>query len=59
MAEVTYLNGREPSLLRFEELEDLDKLIETGPDWREIDQIIITLNRPALIRGYEHKHVRS
>jgi hypothetical protein len=44
MAEVTYVTDREPAIHVFEEIEDLDQLIERGPDWREIDQIVITLN---------------
>jgi hypothetical protein len=36
-----------PALVRFEEIEDLDEIIETGPDWHDIEQIIITLSRPA------------
>jgi hypothetical protein len=31
--------------LTFEEFEDLGELIETGPDWNEIENITITLNR--------------
>jgi len=48
MAEIIYSNGRPPLLLRFEELEDLDEIVEHGPDWREIEHIVITLNRPTL-----------
>jgi hypothetical protein len=32
MAEIIYSNGRPPLLLRFEELEDLDEIVEHGPD---------------------------
>jgi hypothetical protein len=33
---------------RVEELYEVHDLIEHGPDWREIDEIVMTLNRPAL-----------
>jgi hypothetical protein len=32
----------------FEEIEDLDEIVELGPDWNLIDRIVITLNRPTL-----------
>lgn len=51
MAEITYRDGSAPTLHRFEEIEDLDELIERGRDWNDIDQITITLNRPALVTG--------
>ena len=47
MAEIVYVNG-EQQTLAFEELEDLDEIVELGPDWHTIDRIVITLNRPAL-----------
>jgi len=53
MAEVTYNSGRAPLLLAVEELEELDKIIERGPDWHEIEQIVITLNRPSRSPGEE------
>jgi hypothetical protein len=37
MAEVFYRTDRVPSVHVFEEIENLDELIELGPDWREID----------------------
>lgn len=48
MAEVFYNTSRPPDIHKFEEIEDLDELIERGPDWNEIDQIVITLNRRTL-----------
>ena len=48
MAEITYRTERPMDVVCFEEIEDLDEIIERGPDWHEIDQIVITLNRPAL-----------
>ncbi len=32
----------------FEEISDLEDIVERGPDWNEIDHITITLNRPSL-----------
>ena len=45
MAEITYLDGKPQQTLVFEELEDLDEIVERGPDWNSIDKIVITLNR--------------
>jgi hypothetical protein len=50
MAEIIYIDG-EQKTLAFEELEDLDEVVEHGPDWHTIDRIIITLNRPASALG--------
>jgi hypothetical protein len=44
MAEINYRDGRPPAVLVFEELEQLDEIVEHGPDWREIENIVITLN---------------
>ena len=46
MAEISYLNGKLETIA-FEELEDLDEIVERGPDWNTIDKIVITLNRPC------------
>ena len=46
MAEIIYTDGGQKTLA-FEEIEDLDEIIEMGPDWHTIDRITITLNRPA------------
>jgi hypothetical protein len=48
MAEISYLTGRPTETVSFEEIADLDNIIELGPDWNEIDQIVVTLNRPTL-----------
>lgn len=48
MAEIIYASGKEPTVVAFEELEDLDEIVEHGPDWRDIERIVITLNRAAL-----------
>jgi hypothetical protein len=45
MAEITYNNGRAPLLLAFEELLELQHIVERGPDWAEIEQITVYLNR--------------
>jgi hypothetical protein len=44
MAEITY---RKPLIQQFEELYELHDIVEHGPDWNEIDQIIVTLNRSS------------
>jgi hypothetical protein len=51
MAEITYTTGRAVTVVKFEEIEDLDEIIEHGPDWCEIDQIVITLNRSPMALG--------
>jgi hypothetical protein len=48
MAEITYNNGRAPVIAQFEELSDLHNIVQRGPDWNEIEQIVITLNRPSV-----------
>lgn len=50
MAEIIYRAeiDRAPAIVAFEELSVLHDIIERGPDWNEIDQIIVTLNRPTL-----------
>src|SRR5262249_32797527 len=45
MAEIRYQHVPEPVVVRFEEIEDLDRIIERGPDWRLLENIVITLNR--------------
>jgi hypothetical protein len=47
MAEIIFRDGTK-SVVAIEELEDLDEIVECGPDWNTIDQIVITLNRPTL-----------
>ena len=47
MAEITYRNGRKALIEQFEELYQLHDIVEHGPDWNEIDQIIVTLNRSS------------
>lgn len=48
MAEISFLDDTPMKLVVVEELEDLDEIIERGPDWNTIDKIVITLNRPTL-----------
>ena len=50
MAEIIYRDGGQDTVA-FEELEDLDEIVEHGPDWHTIDRIVITLNRPASALG--------
>jgi hypothetical protein len=49
MVEVRFRDGASPWIFVVEELEQIDERIELGPDWRTIDQIVITLNRPILV----------
>jgi hypothetical protein len=47
MAEIIYTHGG-CDIFRMEELEEIDEIVERGPDWNTIDRIVITLNRPTL-----------
>jgi hypothetical protein len=50
MAEIYYTTGADEvtvSTFTIEELEDLDEIVERGPDWNTIEKIEITLNRPT------------
>jgi hypothetical protein len=38
----------DPAVVEFEELVELHHLVEMGPDWNEIQQIVVTLNRPSV-----------
>lgn len=49
MAEIHYFGSAVPKVVAMEEIEDLDEIVERGPDWNTIDRIIITLNRPSVI----------
>ena len=44
-AEINYNNGEPPEVVAFEELAELHDIVELGPDWNTIDQIVVTLNR--------------
>ncbi|HEX9231344.1 MAG TPA: hypothetical protein VF869_05520 [Jatrophihabitantaceae bacterium] len=44
MAEITYRTGRTMAVVAFEELRELHDIVERGPNWNEIDQIVVTLN---------------
>jgi hypothetical protein len=55
MAEITYLTGRPAKTVSFEEIADLHNIIERGPDWNEIDQIVVTLNEPTLTPKPNHE----
>jgi hypothetical protein len=49
MAEIYYRTDREMAVYNFEELEELHDIVEFGPDWNEIDHIIVTLNRGTFV----------
>jgi hypothetical protein len=42
-AEISYPNGI--AVHTFEEIEELHNIVERGPDWNCIENIVITLNR--------------
>jgi hypothetical protein len=44
MAEITYRDGTEPQVVAFEEIADLHDIVERGPNWNAIEQIVVTLN---------------
>ncbi|NEV75542.1 hypothetical protein DYI24_00405 [Rhodopseudomonas sp. BR0C11] len=48
MADINYVGG-ETRIVVFEELEDLDEIVERGPDWNTIEEIVIRLNRPSCL----------
>ncbi len=45
MAQISYRSGHPTSVVLFEEIADLHDIVEHGPDWNEIDEIVITYNR--------------
>jgi hypothetical protein len=45
-AKLTYADNNESYTTDFDEFDQLGGMVEQGPDWNTIDQIIITLNRP-------------
>lgn len=53
MAEITYRDEREPLIEQFEELYELHHVVEVGPDWNDIEQIVITLNRSSAMPRQE------
>jgi hypothetical protein len=48
MAEIFYRDDTPAMTVAFEEIEDLDEIVELGLDWNLIERIVITLNRPTL-----------
>jgi hypothetical protein len=48
MVEISYRADRETLVKEIEELDELCALVENGPDWNEIDEILVTLNRPVI-----------
>jgi hypothetical protein len=58
MAEIHYRDGADlvapngavhtnPEVVAFEEIADLHHIVELGPDWNDIERIVITLNRTS------------
>jgi hypothetical protein len=48
MAEIRYRTPIDPDhTVTFDEFAELGRIIEQGPDWHEIENITITLNRSA------------
>ena len=48
MAEITYTDGTPPDVVAFEELFELQDIVERGPDWNAIERIVVTLNLPSV-----------
>jgi hypothetical protein len=48
MAEITYTDGTPPEVFAFEELLELQDIIERGPNWNAIDRIVVMLNFPSV-----------
>jgi len=44
MAEITYRDGTPTNVVTFEELHELHEIVELGPNWNDIEAIVITLN---------------
>jgi hypothetical protein len=49
MAEITYTDGTPPEVVAFEELFELQEIIERGPNWNVIERIEVTLNIPSSV----------
>jgi hypothetical protein len=47
MAEIYYRNGLSPQIVTFEELAELQEIVEFGPDWNDIEKIEIHLDRKS------------
>jgi hypothetical protein len=47
MAEISYRDSAGRMIVYFEELRGLQEIVELGPDWNDIEEIVITLNRPS------------
>ena len=47
MAEITYRDGTKPLFIEFDEIADLHDIVEMGPNWIFIEQIVVTLNRSS------------
>ena len=53
MAEITYRDNGRPLIEQFEELYELHHIVEVGPNWNEIEQIVVTLNRSSAMPRQE------
>jgi hypothetical protein len=52
-AEIVYNDDTPTDAVEFEELDELQDLVERGPDWNTIDKIIVTLNRRLAFKDAE------
>jgi hypothetical protein len=53
MAEITYRDRTKPLFIEFEEIADLHDIVEMGPNWIFIEQIVVTLNRSSAESRHE------
>jgi hypothetical protein len=44
-AKISYRDGSAPKVIGIEELEELHQIVEHGPDWNTIGEIVVTLER--------------
>ena len=58
MAEITYRDQTKPLFIEFEEIADLHDIVEMGPNWIFIEQIVITLN-PILHPDARHDEIAT
>jgi hypothetical protein len=50
-----FLQWRLGDVLAFDELRELQNIVERGPNWNTIDRIVVTLNRPSIRPARENK----
>jgi hypothetical protein len=53
MAEISYNDDKPTDVVAFEELFELQDIVERGPNWNTIEQIVVTLNLSSVepVRG--------